>query len=78
MTTTDWAVGSTLTRGSKAYRIQRITPPGAAGTSQRQGPTFHAILLGADGNPIPRGLVIDIWAGSAVHPPALYTKVVPR
>lgn len=74
----DWEVGTRLMRDGRTFEVVRITPAGAAGTSHRDGPTYHARIVQHDGTTDPRGYVVDIWAHSTSAPTSAYTEVHER
>lgn len=49
--------------------VDRITPPGAAGTRVSDGPTYHARLASLE-----RTVVVDIWSGSTSSPTSDYVR----
>lgn len=64
-----WQVGTVLEDAAGKRRvIDRITPPGSAGTRVSDGPIFHARIMtrmddGTWGR-VANGHVADIWSGS--------------
>ena len=60
-------------RDSTEYEVLWIAPAGAGGTSEADGPTYHARLVGHDGVPIARGLTIPIWSRSRLYPTECFT-----
>ena len=56
-------------------KITRITPPGSAGRSHADGPTYHASVIREDGKP---GHTADVWSKSMSNPTSAYKKVGAR
>lgn len=70
-------VGDTVvhTPSGKRRKIIRITPPGTAGTSFSDGPTYHAVTVDRYGDAIPGGHVVSIWVRSVSAPTSDYSRV---
>jgi hypothetical protein len=73
----DWKVGDRLTRDGKTYEVTRISPAGSAGTSEADGPTYHATIV-VDGEVKSGGYTADIWSKSASNQTSAFSKTSAR
>lgn len=74
-----FAVGDAVesVRTGQRRVVARVTPPGAMGTAESHGPTFHMSLLDDDGQARVGGHVLAVWSGSMSSPTRDWVKIDP-